>query len=111
MKEITQVRQGDIHLRKASAPSRAVKVARQSRRVVVAEGELTGHHHSIADAGVEQLTLPGKTDDDAAFLRVLAEAGVSLTHQEHGAITLPKGDWEVVRQREYTPEEIRRVAD
>ena len=32
-------------------------------------------------------------------------------HEEHGAITLPKGWFRVVRQREYVPGAVRPVAD
>lgn len=107
------VRQGDILLRQVDKlPAKAEKVARKrGERVIVAEGEVTGHHHAIADRGVEQYRIPG--DTDAQFLRVLAEAGegVSLVHDEHETIKLPAGDYEVVGQREYSPEEIRRVAD
>lgn len=34
-----------------------------------------------------------------------------LTHQEHGPIALAPGSYEVIRQREYSPEAIRNVAD
>lgn len=104
-------RQGDILIRRVEkVPAKAEVVARKrGERVIVAEGEVTGHHHAIADAGVEQYRVPG--DTDAQFLRVLAEAGVNLTHDEHNTITLPEGTYEVLGQREYTPEEIRRVAD
>ena len=34
-----------------------------------------------------------------------------LTHQEHAPIALAPGAYRVTRQREYTPEAIRTVAD
>jgi hypothetical protein len=35
-----------------------------------------------------------------------------VTHQEHGPITLPKGLYQVMRQREYVPKRLpREVAD
>ncbi|MGH9523996.1 MAG: hypothetical protein ACRD3E_15850 [Terriglobales bacterium] len=37
--------------------------------------------------------------------------GVRIVHEEHAPIVLPPGDYEIVRQREYSPEEIRNVAD
>ncbi len=45
----------------------------------------------------------------AAGLRI--EGGATFVHEEHGPVTLPPGDYEVTIQREYSPEEIRNVAD
>ena len=45
-----------------------------------------------------------------AFLEI-REAMVALQHDEHATINLPPGSYIVRRQREYSPEEIRRVAD
>jgi hypothetical protein len=74
--------------------------------VVLAYGESTGHAHAIAEDEAEMLQT-----EEARFLRVLAEGGVSLIHEEHATITVPPGEYEVVLQREYTPEAIRRVSD
>lgn len=41
----------------------------------------------------------------------VGDAGVSIVHEEHGPIELPTGNYEVVRQREYSPEEVRNVFD
>lgn len=38
-------------------------------------------------------------------------SGATFVHQEHGPITLPPGNYRVQIQREYSPEEIRNVAD
>ena len=35
----------------------------------------------------------------------------ALTHQEHDTINLPKGNYKVTGQVEYTPERLLRVAD
>ncbi len=39
---------------------------------------------------------------DGLYLRV-GKSGVRIVHEEHTPITLPAGDYEVIRQREYTP--------
>ena len=39
------------------------------------------------------------------------ENGVSIIHEEHSTIKLPPGNFEIVQQKEYSPEEIRNVAD
>ena len=44
-------------------------------------------------------------------MSVTAEGGVSIVHEEHGTVSVPKGDYEVTIQREYSPEEIRSVVD
>ena len=74
---------------------------------VLAEGELTGHSHRIRESGVAQMFEgPG----GVRFLRIDAETA-TLIHQEHSAISLPRGCYRVWIQREYSPEEIRRVVD
>ena len=45
------------------------------------------------------------------LLRVKAQSGVALVHEEHQAIILPPGDFIVRNQREYSPESLRFVAD
>ena len=103
-----QLRQGDVLLiRVASIPEGARRVKRRRGRIVVAAGEATRHAHQIEAAGADQL----ETSPEERFLRVLADAGVELTHEEHAAILIPPGDYRVVRQREYAPRSSRQVVD
>ena len=44
------------------------------------------------------------------YLEVLAETA-TIAHEEHGPIMLPRGGYTVRIQREYSPREIRQVAD
>jgi hypothetical protein len=74
--------------------------------LVLAEGEVTGHSHRIAEPGAAELYQKGRD----VYLRVLADAA-TLIHQEHGPVSLPRGDYRVWRQREYSPSEIRVVRD
>jgi hypothetical protein len=46
---------------------------------------------------------------DRRFLRIVSTS--LLTHEEHRAIPLPPGLYRVARQREYSPDVIRHVAD
>ena len=71
----------------------------------LAEGEVTGHCHKIT-AGEAELY----EKDGVLYLRVKS-AQASLTHEEHKTIEIPKGDYEITIQREYSPEGWRRVAD
>lgn len=95
-------RQGDILLVPVEKlPGKLVEVPRQNGRIVLAEGEATGHLHAIEDA--EALFLAEDLElVEGRFLMVEAEAGVSLEHPEHDTITLDPGLYEVRRQREYT---------
>jgi hypothetical protein len=97
-------RQGDVLITTAAIPSGATKTSPGSRGHVLAEGEATGHAHVVSPAHVLAYLVGLEM-----YLRVLRETPVE--HEEHDAITLPPGDYRVTRQREYTPEEIRNVAD
>ena len=94
-------RHGDLLIRKIT---RIPTTATRLKHRVLAEGESTGHAHRLS-AGVV-LEAPDKS---ARYLKLAAPAVV--THEEHGPITLPAGEFEVVYQREYTPAEIVRVQD
>jgi hypothetical protein len=49
---------------------------------------------------------------EAATLYVAVDAPtVPWEHQEHATIAVPAGNYRVIRQREYSPERIRRVED
>ena len=96
-------RQGDIFI----VQTDGVPVgAAPQLHCVLAEGEATGHSHRIDQTGAARLFLHQQT----LFLRVTADAAV-VTHDEHGPITLPRGDYRVWRQREYHPKAIRVVRD
>lgn len=102
-------RQGDVLVIPVdNVPPGLSKVKRDRGRIVLAYGEVTGHAHAIADRGAELLE---DTELQDRFLRVLAEGGVALRHEEHGTITLPRGDYIVRRQREWAPWGERQVAD
>lgn len=75
--------------------------------LTLAEGEATGHHHTITKG---EATL--YEHEGTMFLHVESDTA-ELSHQEHGMITLPKGDYEVNRVQEYDhfAEEARNVAD
>jgi len=88
-----------------SIPDGGKKVARDNGRVVLAYGEVTGHAHAIAEEEVTML----EVDNGIRYLDVEIEA--FLRHEEHATIALAPGKYRVTRQREYSPEAIRNVAD
>src|SRR5882672_8786013 len=99
-------RQGDVLvLPVKSIPKSAKPGKRDKGRIVLAYGEVTGHAHAIADKTVGIFEHEG-----TRFIRV-PKRGAVLRHEEHSAIKLAEGEYEVRIQREYHPEEIRRVAD
>jgi hypothetical protein len=104
---VEQYRQGDVFLARIDElPDELRPVPRDAGRVVLADGDATGHAHAIADAGAELLT----SGLEERFLRIVNDFA-TLTHEEHAPITLPRGAYRVVRQREYTPGAPRTVAD
>lgn len=106
-------RQGDLlFISTDKIPETAKKVRRVKGRIVVALGEATGHAHAIADRHADLYELIDSADVAEMRVRFLhVDAEVALVHEEHHTVTLPPGDYEVRRQREYTPEAPRIVGD
>lgn len=119
-----QYRQGDVLIQKAKGPPAAAEERKWwIGELILAQGEATGHHHKLelprgvlafAESGSEGLeTMPDPADwwksGDDQFVSVPNPAQV--THQEHATIALDPGMYRVRIQREYSPQEIRRVAD
>lgn len=110
------VRQGDVLVARVRAlPKDAVVVT--DPRVILAHGEVTGHcHEVIADTPASDPlgdVIPAAQLFDApdGSRYLLVTRACTLTHQEHAPIALAPGAYRVVRQREYSPEAIRTVAD
>jgi hypothetical protein len=102
-------RQGDVLVHEVSPKDFArhgTELPTERGRIILARGEATGHNHSL-DARVARVfedSRPG-----VCYL-LLDEQGL-LEHQEHSPISLPKGVYEVIRQREYQPRQDRYVVD
>lgn len=95
-------RQGDVLITRVAALPAGAK-QRKTSRVVLAEGEVTGHAHVVT--GPAELY----DADRQTYLRVGVAAAVQ--HEEHSTIELPPGDYRVTIQSEYEPQAIRNVAD
>lgn len=100
------IRQGDVLLvRREAKPLGAGLLPRENGSVVLAHGEVTGHKHQMRgaqvtyfrDSGHEYVTVKDKPEP--------------LVHEEHSAISLVPGDYELGQQVEYSPAELRNVAD
>jgi hypothetical protein len=100
-------RQGDVLIERVTKMPKGEAIKPINGRIVLAYGEATGHHHSLPVEDIDTAMLD--KDNGAMFLRLCRDS--VLTHQEHGHISLGAGTYRVTRQREYSPEEIRNVAD
>jgi hypothetical protein len=103
-----QYRQGDVLLERVKAiPATAKQEASEAGRVILAYGEVTGHSHAFDSPSVCSFRDRGRR----RFVRVAGSTPVPLKHEEHAAIPIPPGDYEVVIQREYHPDEIIPIKD
>jgi hypothetical protein len=102
-------RQGDVLIVPVKTIPKSVEpINREGGRVVLAHGEVTGHAHAIKDRSAALFRDPKLA---AIFMRVSGDTPVALEHDEHNTIEVPPGDYQIIRQREYSPEAIRNVAD
>jgi hypothetical protein len=102
----TTAQQGDVLLRKIDQlPSGTPKII-STKRMILAEGEVTGHYH-----GIQEMDSCLMEIDSRVFLDLKNSA--TLEHQEHGPITLDAGLWEVgrVQEYDYLANMVRPVAD
>jgi len=93
-------RQGDVLIKPASE----IK-GNKLKHLTLAEGEVTGHAHKITEGEADLYEHEG-----TLFLRVKSKKA-TLTHEEHKKVELPKGDYQITIQREYSPDGWRNVAD
>ena len=101
-------RQGDVLLIRVNEKvdmSKAEEFKREDGKLILARGEATGHHHAISNVHAAMYAIAGY----GMLLKLKEQA--TLFHQEHAEITLPKGDFKVVTQKEYSPGEWRDVRD
>jgi len=99
-KTLKQYRQGDVLLVEIEQPSRTGKpIAPEDGRIILARGELSGHAHAIQGNDGQAQLFEGPRN--RRYL-MLTDVG-RLEHEEHSAIVLEPGWYEVRRQREYNP--------
>ena len=107
----TIYRQGDVLFTRIARLPKGERTIRKN--ATVAYGEVTGHSHALA---IEDRTCAEVLEIGSGVFVHVGEAGLRIegatfVHEEHGPVTLPKGDYRVTIQREYAPEAIRNVAD
>lgn len=103
-------RQGDVLISQLAQLPASAQPVENTGRIVLAHGEQTGHAHAIDVAEAQEFTMKDAAGAVRRFLKVF-DLGATVKHEEHAAISLPPGIYEITTQREYTPEAIRNVAD
>jgi hypothetical protein len=95
----------------------------QKNRTVIAEGEVTGHAHAFNNNNNPDVTITLfkakkiwgtrlEGSDTPNYIRIEGGDAV-LTHEEHNALSIPPGEYEIsqVREFDYLRNETRRVVD
>lgn len=103
------LRQGDVLLVAVEAIPADAQAEPRRDRIVLAEGEATGHAHAVRERDARTYVHEGQR-------YLLAKSVAQLLHEEHAPIEVPPGAWRIVLQREYEPAPMdapswRRVAD
>lgn len=102
--------QGDTGFLKIAKPDKEVQWRKVESGFVVAEGEVSGHHHKLVCEAGAQIEIA--KDEWGWFLRKLDDAPVALMHDTHAAQTVTKkGIYFIPLQREYDEISERRVMD
>jgi hypothetical protein len=99
--EKIQMRHGDVLLTKIGECV-DTPVNPKPKKVIVAEGEVTGHAHIINAIGLKY---------DARTQKIEIPFGGQITHEEHGVLELERGIYEVRRQQEWIEQKMARVRD
>lgn len=93
-KKLKLFRQGDVLIRERAEPvAIANEVPRDSGRVILAYGEVTGHAHAIHNSKAKLFREDGS--GGATHLSIADPAGAALQHEEHATIMLPPGNYDV----------------
>jgi|SRR5712664_278230 len=107
-KQARQYRQGDVFIVEVlSIPKQVKNIPLENGKIVLAHGEATGHTHAIDASKLAVFVVNEQTQERFLQLKGMA----TLRHEEHSEIQLPAGNWQVIRQQEYTPRAWRTVAD
>ncbi len=106
--------QGDVLFRRVLRVPDGFARNERAGRLVVAHSE-TGHHHAIDDLGVVEFVGASPL---VCYLSLESTESAEVVHHRphdtHETVCLGGGMgaiWEVRRQREWTPEGLRRAAD
>lgn len=98
--------QGDVILVAGKIPVNCKAVSKTDRGFILAKGETTGHAHVVVDD-------IGLFEDSNGTLWINAPEEFTIQHEEHNAVQVPAGTYEVRIAKEYDhfAEEARKVMD
>ena len=107
--------QGDfLIMRIKDIPNDVVTVEPTDGKHIVAHSE-TGHNHTMVMERTTVYKEPLTKDEDIFRLFLAVEAPTEIIHERsyhtHDPLTVPPGNYEIRRQREYTAEGFRRAQD
>lgn len=97
-------RQGDVLIVSCDTIPKTAKELKTADAKILAYSESTGHKHQIVSDNVVVLT-----DEDRKYLSLISDC--ELKHEKHGVINLPKRNYQVIIQRQYTPKGVQNVRD
>lgn len=104
---MTTYRHGDVNLH----PTKEIKgeVTKHTGSFVLAEGEVTGHHHVLKVKDINDMTIHVDGGDHYITLRTEG----TLVHPEHKPLTIPPGTYKQVgeREKDWFSGAVRRVID
>lgn len=108
--------QGDLLIRRIDSIPKDAKPIKTEKGVFIVAHSETGHNHVIAERPNVSMFTTG--DPMVSYLQVVEscdEVETIIEHlrsfDTHESIKIPNGNYEIRRQREYTPEGWRRVED
>jgi len=92
-----KLRHGDVVLEYMGQAAPQLDALPEHPTQTLAEGERTGHAHRVrGEAKVWR-----DPANAAGYLCVLADEGVTLTHEEHATLALAPGWWRFTIKRQY----------
>ena len=108
MSEKLMNQHGDVLLFKIDAIPASAKKVESKGRVILASGEVTNHHHAIADTSVAELFMG---EDNVKYVNI--KESTVITHEEHKSQPVEKGNYIVrqVQEFDYDEAEARAVID
>lgn len=99
-------RHGDLLIVKGAAVRTNWSKYESSSRVILERGETTGHAHVLESSAPIESILSGGQEVTGFITK-----GAFLRHEEHETITIPEGEYRVIRQKEFTDNGDRTVRD
>lgn len=101
MKNKNAFRHGDVLIK----PTKDKPQGDKQEKLVLAYGEVTGHSHQITNGKAELFKWNDKT-----YLKVISDYA-TLNHEEHKALKIPQGDYEILIQEEWQENGWTKVID